>query len=194
MRVLSVEARFQGTRPRWLQLATCLMFTLCAVVVPGCEEVARNPGQRPQTKALDQTGVSAGLDQNPRTPAHAPIPAKQSGPIIGQRTTDIRDASKEQKHAGAQVASPKIVAKDPITLQGNAYVSIIGQAAVGNMKHAMDLFFAENERYPKDYDEFMTVIVKPHGIALPQLPPYQKYGYDEKEHKLIVLEYPDLKK
>ncbi len=26
-----------------------------------------------------------------------------------------------------------------------------------------------------------------------QLPPYQKYGYDEKEHKLIILEYPDRK-
>lgn len=39
----------------------------------------------------------------------------------------------------------------------------------------------------------MTVIVKPHGISLPQLPPYQKYGYDENEHKLIILEYPDLK-
>ena len=62
------------------------------------------------------------------------------------------------------------------------------------MKHAMDLFHAENERYPKDYDEFMKVIIKAHDIALTQLPPYQKYGYDEKEHKLIVLEYPDLKK
>ena len=117
-----------------------LMATTCALVVPGCEEETRNPGQRPQTKALDQTGVSAGLDENPRTPAHAQAPAKQSGPIIGQRTTDIRDASKEQKHGGAQVASPKIVAKDPITLQGNAYVSIIGQAAVGNMKHAHGSF------------------------------------------------------
>ena len=87
----------------------------------------------------------------------------------------------------------KIVAKDPITIQGNAYVSIVGQAAIDNMKHAVDLFHAENDRYPKDYDEFMTVIVKPHGIALPQLPPYQKYAYDEKEHKLIIMEYPDLK-
>ena len=37
------------------------------------------------------------------------------------------------------------------------------------------------------------MIVKPHGISLPQLPPYQKYAYDENEHKLIILEYPDLK-
>ncbi len=42
---------------------------------------------------------------------------------------------------------------------------------------------------PRIYDEFMTEIIKPNSIALPQLPPYQKYGYDEKEHKLIILEY-----
>ena len=57
----------------------------------------------------------------------------------------------------------------------------------------MDLYHAANDRYPKDFDEFMTEIIKANSIALPQLPPYQKYGYDEKEHKLIVLEYPDLK-
>ena len=35
----------------------------------------------------------------------------------------------------------------------------------------------------------MNEIIKPNNIALPQLPPYQKYGYDENEHKLIILEY-----
>ena len=39
----------------------------------------------------------------------------------------------------------------------------------------------------------MTVIVKASRHPLPQLPPYQKYAYDENEHKLIILEYPDLK-
>ena len=57
---------------------------------PGCEEETRNAGKRPETRALDQTGVSVGLDE---TLAHKHRPghrAKQSGPIIGQRTTDIR--------------------------------------------------------------------------------------------------------
>ena len=57
----------------------------------------------------------------------------------------------------------------------------------------MDLYHAENDRYPKDYDEFMNEIIKANNIALPQLPHYQEYGYDEKEHKLIILEYPELK-
>ena len=41
------------------------------------------------------------------------------------------------------------------------------------IKHAMDLFHAENDRIPKTYDEFMTEIIKANNIALPQLPPYQ---------------------
>jgi hypothetical protein len=57
----------------------------------------------------------------------------------------------------------------------------------------MDLYHADNDRYPKDYDEFMAVIIKANGIALPQLPPYQKYGYDENEHKLVILESQVLK-
>ena len=58
---------------------------------------------------------------------------------------------------------------------------------------AIDLYQAENGRYPASYDEFMTEIIKANNIALPRLPPYQAYGYDEKEHKLILLEYPDKK-
>jgi hypothetical protein len=62
-----------------------------------------------------------------------------------------------------------------------------------NMEHAIDLYQAENGRYPKDYNEFMEVIIKANNIALPKLPYYQEYGYDEKAHKLIILEYEDRK-
>ena len=174
-------------------LSTWLIVTICALIAPGCEEETRNVGKRPETRALDQTGISVGLDETARAPVQARQQAKQSGPIIGQRTTDIRNASKELNQRGAQVASSRIVAKDPITLQGNAYVSIVGRSSVLSIQHSMDLYHATNERYPKDMDEFMTEIIKPNGIALPQLPPYQKYTYDEKEHKLIVLEYEYLK-
>jgi hypothetical protein len=193
MRPRSCNAGSRRNRRDRLQLCGWLITAMCAVVAPGCEEETRNPGKRPETRALDQTGVSVGLDDESRPQAPARPTAKQSGTIIGQHTSDIRPANKELKQAGAQVASPRIVKKDPITIQGNAYVLIIGQASINNMKHAVDLFHAENDRYPKDYEEFMTVIVKPHGISLPQLPPYQKYAYDENEHKLIIVEYPDLK-
>jgi hypothetical protein len=175
-------------------LSTWLIVTICASIAPGCEEETRNVGKRPETRALDQTGISVGLDETTaRAPVQARPQAKQSGPIIGQRTTDIRNASTELNQGGAKVASPKIVAKDPITLPGNAYVSIVGRSSVLSIQHSMDLYHATNERYPKDLDEFMTEIIEPNHVALPQLPRYQKYAYDEKEHKLIILEYEYLK-
>jgi hypothetical protein len=192
MRPSLFEAGIRQDYHRRQRLFPWLIVVVCAVVAPGCEEETRNVGKRPESKALDQTGVSLGDDEATRPQSYAKQPAKQSGSIIGQRTTDIRPMS-ELKQGSAQPASPKIVAKDPISIQGNAYVSIVGQTAINNMKHAVDLFHAENDRYPKDYDEFMSAIVRPHGISLPQLPPYQKYAYDENEHKLIIMEYPNLK-
>ncbi len=128
--------------------------------------------------------------------APAPAPAEPEEiklrPVIGQRTTDIKDASVELQKGGQQ-ANMKITAKDPITLQGNAYVTSVGRVAIMNIQHAVDLYEAENGRYPKDYQEFMDEIIKRNNIALPQLPFYQEYAYDQNEHKLIVLEYPDRK-
>ena len=124
--------------------------------------------------------------------------AKSSKPpkpefIVGKRTQEIKNATTEITQKGATVATTKITAKDPITLPGNAYVTMIGQTSILNMQHAMDLYHAENDRYPRNYDEFMNEIIKANNIALPVLPEYQKYGYDEKEHKLVILEYEDLK-
>ena len=91
------------------------------------------------------------------------------------------------------MASPKIVRKDPISYSGNAYVSIIGQTANMNIKHAVNLWQAENGRFPKDYQEFMDEIIKKNNISLPQLPHYQEYAYDAPNHSLMVIEYPDRK-
>jgi len=177
------------TSPLWLGLA------VCALAAAGCEEEVRNVGKRPQTRALDQTGVSVGLDTDrPQAPAPAPprAPAKREF-IVGKRTQEIRNANLELQKGGAQVATTKITAKDPITLPGNAYVTIIGRTSMMNIEHALDLYQAETGHFPKDYNEFMDVIIKANNIALPKLPYYQEYGYDEKAHKLLILEYEDRK-
>jgi hypothetical protein len=169
-----------------------LIGAILVFAVLGCEEETRHVATKAETKALDQTGIAVGSDDNPRGQVQPQPPAQQSGPIIGRRTTDIRNATDEIRKGGAQVASTKIVKKDYITLQGNAYVSIIGQTSILSIQHAMDLYHAANARYPKDYDEFMAEIIKANNIALPVLPPYQKYGYDENAHKLIILEYKNV--
>ncbi len=181
-------------------LAQLALATL-ALTAAGCEEEMRNVAKRPQTRALDQTGVSLGFDEEsrpqarpqPQQPQPKPKRPTDSGPIIGKRTQDIRNAATEQQKAGARTASTKITAKDYISLQGNAYVTIIGRTSILKIQQALDLYRATNDRYPKDLDEFMNEIIKANNIALPKLPPYQAYGYDEAEHKLVILEYQALK-
>ena len=149
------------------------------LVAIGCEG-PRHPGKKRQEAAA--------------TPApESPTPSK-SRDILGKTTQDIRAADPEIEEGGAKVASTKIVAKDPILLTGNAYVTMIGKASILQIEHAMKLYQAANNRHPKDLQEFMGEIVKANDIRLPVLPHYQEYGYDEEEHKLVILEDPDRKK
>jgi hypothetical protein len=135
----------------------------------------------------------AGCEDEARVTSKPQIKTRK---ILGETTQDVRPAAPELKAGGAQEASGKVIAKDPITLPGNVYVVAVDRIAAGNVKHALDLYQASTGAYPKDYKEFMDEIIKPDqpdGIRLPRLPYYQEYGYDEKEHKLIILEYPDRK-
>src|SRR5688572_28688917 len=105
--------------------------------------------------------LAAGCGQEKRVTkpgdtATANAPAQEEiklRPVINQRTSDIKDAAVELEKGGQQ-ANMKITAKDPITLQGNAYVTSVGRIASMNITHAIDLYHAENGRYPKDYQEF----------------------------------------
>ncbi|MCA1685223.1 MAG: hypothetical protein LC745_04430 [Planctomycetia bacterium] len=137
--------------------------------------------------------LSAGCEEPRHAAGGKPAPAPQAAKkqedtfIVGKRTQDIRDADAELKK-GQQEGSTKITAKDPISLAGNAYVTSIGRTSILQIEHAMNLYKAANDRYPKDYDEFMAEIIKANNIALPQLPYYQTYGYKADEHRLIILE------
>jgi hypothetical protein len=150
--------------PSSRQIKLISLSALILLAAAGCEEETRHTSQtRPKIKTRE---------------------------VLGKTTQEIRPAGPELQQGGAREAVPKITAKDPITLQGNAYVVAIGQIAIGQIKHTLDLYQAEHGDYPKTYEQFMNEIIKPNGIRLPQLPYYQDYAYDEKEHRLLVLEYP----
>ena len=139
--------------------------------------------------------AAAGCEQRKRQ-TKPPVPEVQTREILGKTTQDIRPMEPEVAEAGAVEAPTKITAKDPISMGGNAYVVSINHIAFNNVKHALDLYQAETGAYPKSHDEFMAEVVKQgraDGIKLPTLPYYQEYSYDVKEHKLVVLEYPDRK-
>jgi hypothetical protein len=134
-----------------------------------------------------------GCEDEPKQARKARIKPRE---VLGKTTQDIRPAAPELEKGGAQQAPMKITAKDPLTISGNAYVVAVDKIAALNVQHAIDLYQAMNGDYPKTYQEFMDGVIKPgqpDGIQLPQLPYYQEYGYDEKNHKLIILEYPDRK-
>src|SRR4051812_34207380 len=107
---------------------------LSCLLLAGCEEEMRSKKK-------------AAVTTPPPSPA-----AEDSGFIVGKRTQDIRKAEPEIAK-GAQVATQKITAKDPITLQGNAYVTMIGKTSILQIEAAVKLFQGANDRYPKDYDE-----------------------------------------
>ncbi|WP_165074767.1 hypothetical protein [Paludisphaera rhizosphaerae] len=160
--------------PRILSLGLAAAFL---TILAGCEE------PRHVTKAGGKKNAVA----------HAPAEKPEPKFIVGERTSEIKKIEPEVAQGANVIEKPKITAKDPITLQGNAYVTMIGQTSILKIQHAMNLYQAENDRLPKDYNEFMEGIIKPNNISLPLLPHYQKYGYDEQQHKLVILEYPDLK-
>jgi hypothetical protein len=169
-------------RPRCLRPASLGISLLLLGLAPGCEE------PRHVKKNLNCAAAPA--------PAPAPEPAPAPAPevvqpreILGKRTQEILNAEEELKK-GAQEATTKITAKDPITLPGNAYVTSIGRTSILQIEHAMNLYKATNDRFPKDHAEFKAEIITANNIALPMLPYYQEYGYLEKEHRLMILEYP----
>lgn len=158
-----------------------------ALLPAGCDQPTGST--RPKSSAPVPEAVSA--DAVPEAPAPPVDPAKPR-PILGRTTQDIRDASVEKK-AGGMATEPRITAKDPIMMTGNAYVTIVGKSAIMNIQHAVDLYQAETGEFPKTYAEFMEKIIRANNIALPKLPFYQEYGYDAPSHSLVILEYPDRK-
>jgi hypothetical protein len=158
-----------------LTLTTALVLTLA-----GCEEPRNVGGGGKKNAVAHGPGASAEKKEDDRF-------------IVGRRTQEIKRIEPEVAAGANVIEKPKITAKDPITLQGNAYVTMIGQTSILQIQHAMNLYQAANDRLPANFDEFMAEIIRANNIALPKLPHYQEYGYDEKEHKLVILEYPDRK-
>jgi hypothetical protein len=155
-------------------LTLTLTLTLAAIVVleSGCEE-PRNAGNGSATRTK-------------KAPAEDPF-------IVGKTTQKIGRADDPALKKGAQVAPGKITARDPITIHGNAYVVSMDRIAMLNIEHTLDLYHAANDRWPANHEEFMKEVIQGYNISLPKLPHYQDYVYDEKQHKLLVYEYPERK-
>jgi len=109
---------------------------------------------------------------------------KDPNSIIGKKTDKIEKFDPKAKQ---EVSDSKVKADDPILYPLQAYGPMVEQISKMHVEHALDLFNATEGRYPKDYEEFMTRIIKANSIKLPVLPGQWKYAYDVENHKLEVV-------
>jgi hypothetical protein len=110
-------------------------------------------------------------------------PAERTG-IVGQKTDEI---GKFDPNAKQEVSQQKIQATDIVTAPVVAYGPMVERISIIEIEHAVRLFHAMENRYPKDYDEFMEKIVKANNIRLPVLPYGGKYQYNEQTHALEIV-------
>lgn len=109
---------------------------------------------------------------------------KKTGSVIGKKTQDVGEFDPK---ANQKVSDSKVRVKDPYFYALEAYRPAVEQIMKTHVTHALDLFNAENDRYPKDHAEFMEKIIKANKIELPVLPEGYKYKYDVPNHKLEVV-------
>ena len=109
---------------------------------------------------------------------------QKTGSIIGKKTQDVKEFDPKAN----QVVSDSKVRLEPGPLYAmGAYRPIIEQLMKGQIKQALDFFYVEHERFPKDHAEFMEKVIKPNQIQLPVLPEGYQYAYDVENHKLEVV-------
>lgn len=96
---------------------------------------------------------------------------------------------------GGVLASTKVESTNPLMQSADVYrtqVAKIGGMAVDQaikIRNASSI----NDPKPLTHQQFMDEIIQPgqsNGIQLPMLPYYQEYAWDEKDQKLIAVDFP----
>lgn len=117
----------------------------------------------------------------PLTPA-APVeePAEPAAePVMVQEEATVGVGAKGRDYEPGLVTTPV-----------KAYFTAKEEIAFNiQIPNAMKFYKAQFESYPKSHEEFMEKIIKPNGIALPELPSGHHYVYNPETGQLMV-EHP----
>ncbi|NBW96355.1 MAG: hypothetical protein EBR28_06410 [Planctomycetia bacterium] len=146
------------------------------IVVAGCA-----PGALPKPAAKAE-------------PAAKPAPV-QTRKTLGKTTQNVLRLSAALAE-GAVLAETSITS-DGLEIASEAYRTQVGKAGGIAVQQRMQLYNAEHGEYPKTYEHFMDRIIgvgQPDGLALPMLPYYQEWAYDEDARRLVVVEFPEKRK
>ena len=110
---------------------------------------------------------------------------------VGKTTQDVLNLSDALAQKGV-LAATSVTSGDYLGAISDVYKTSVPKIAIATLQPLMMQFNLDNNRDPT-YDEFVAQIIKVHNVRLPQLPYYQDYAYDEAEHKLVVVEFPQRK-
>jgi hypothetical protein len=139
-------------------------------------------------------GFSGTGEKKPEPPAAASAPAPapvQTRQTLKKTTQNVMELSEAMKQGG--VRADLSIKSQGLEVAADAYRTSVGKLSIIAVDQKMNFFQAENDRKPKDYEEFMARIIepgKPDGIMLPMLPYYQEYAYDPDAKELVVIEFP----
>lgn len=129
-----------------------------------------------------------GCLKDPNPPAAQAEPEKKLDPtgIFGKKTTDIGEFNPDTGSKEADLAVDPNSSYTGALTGGTKYA----MAEIEKMKvqHAMQLYNAMHDRYPKNLEEFMKEIIEPNQIQLQVLPGGLKYEYDVENHELKIVE------
>ncbi len=105
--------------------------------------------------------------------------------IIGKKTQEVGEFNSED---GEKIADLQVKSSANPYASAGAYGFAVSEVSKIAVNQALNLFKAEHGRMPKDYDEFMSQIIKRNNIQLPVLPGNRRYQYDPVKFELVVVE------
>lgn len=178
-----------------LFLLSCLVATCvgCGVELNKADADRRAP-----------VGAGGVLTENPLQPVANTPPSTEPAanePAANEPAAPVEDPAVTTNDAAtpAEPGTIRTTAKAGVGKQGRNYGSgmvvtpvrayfISKQKIVFEVQipHAMRLYKATNDRFPKDFDEFKREILEPSQISLPPLPAGHKYVYDAAQGELLV--------
>lgn len=157
-----------------------LVFNSSLLLVLACSGGCFNQPNPSAASGSASSGVSA-EDATPRQ-------------TVGKTTQHVLSLDQALADGGV-VASTKVEATNPLTQSADVYRTQVAKLGGISVEHAIQLRNASSISDPKPltHDEFMKEIIQPgqpNGIQLPMLPYYQEYAWDEKEQKLVAVDFP----
>ena len=93
--------------------------------------------------------------------------------------------------AGKDVVKLDAKVSNPITGPLEILKTVEVKAPTLLIDQALNIFNANEGRFPQSHDEFMTQVIAPNNIRLPALPSGLQYQYDVAGHRLVIVNTAD---